>query len=131
MGAVQTAMHHWEYIAPVLNTPETEADYQQLVDDLDTVLDEGGADESHPLAILAERMGDLISVYEQRHYKINANGVDALKYLMSEHELRQTDLPEIGSQGVVSEILAGKRSLNIEQVRKLASRFQVSAEVFI
>jgi HTH-type transcriptional regulator/antitoxin HigA len=28
---------------------------------------------------------------------------------MDEHELTQSDLPEIGSQGVVSEILSGKR----------------------
>ena len=33
--------------------------------------------------------------------------------------------PEIGSQGVVSEVLAGKRALNLRQVKALAKRFAV------
>jgi HTH-type transcriptional regulator / antitoxin HigA len=39
-------------------------------------------------------------------------------------------LPEVGSQGVVSEVLKGKRELNIRQVRALAQRFHVSPAVF-
>ena len=54
-----------------------------------------------------------------------------LKYLMREHNIRQSDLPEIGSQGVVSEVLTGKRDLNVGQVKRLAKRFGVSPEVFI
>jgi HTH-type transcriptional regulator/antitoxin HigA len=50
---------------------------------------------------------------------------------MEEHGLTQSDLPEIGSQGVVSEVLRGKRELNIRQIRALARRFQVSPAVFI
>jgi len=50
---------------------------------------------------------------------------------MEEHDLTQGDLPEISSQGVVSEILSGKRELNVRQIRALASRFQVSPAVFI
>jgi HTH-type transcriptional regulator / antitoxin HigA len=44
--------------------------------------------------------------------------------------LRQGDLPEVGSQGVVSEVLAGKRALNLRQVQALAHRFGVPMEVF-
>jgi HTH-type transcriptional regulator/antitoxin HigA len=50
---------------------------------------------------------------------------------MAQHGLRQADLPEIGSQGVVSEILAGRRELNLRQVRALAERFGVSPATFI
>ena len=50
---------------------------------------------------------------------------------MDEHGLTQSDLPEIGSQGVVSEVLNGKRDLNVRQIRALAARFGVSAAVFI
>jgi len=45
--------------------------------------------------------------------------------------LRAADLAEIGSQGVVSEILNGKRELNVRQIRALAERFNVSAAVFV
>jgi HTH-type transcriptional regulator/antitoxin HigA len=50
---------------------------------------------------------------------------------MEEHTLKQSDLSEIGSQGVVSEILNGKRELNLRQVKLLSQRFSVSPNVFI
>lgn len=50
---------------------------------------------------------------------------------MDQHGVKQSELPEIGSQGVVSEILAGKRELNIRQVRALALRFGVTAATFV
>ena len=46
------------------------------------------------------------------------------------HDLTQSDLPEVGSQGVVSEILGGKRTLNVRQIRALSGRFGVSPAVF-
>jgi HTH-type transcriptional regulator/antitoxin HigA len=48
-----------------------------------------------------------------------------------DNELCQSDLPEIGSQGVVSEILNGKRELNVQQIREMARRFHVPPAVFI
>ena len=45
--------------------------------------------------------------------------------------LKQSDLPEIGSQGVVSEILSGKRELNVRQITQLATRFGVSPTLFM
>lgn len=54
-----------------------------------------------------------------------------LKYLMEQHGVRQADLAEIGSQGVVSEILSGKRQLNLRQIRALAARFHVPPSVFL
>ncbi len=50
---------------------------------------------------------------------------------MEEHDLKQSDLKlEIGSQGVVSEILNGKRQLNARQIKGLSKRFHVSPAVF-
>jgi HTH-type transcriptional regulator / antitoxin HigA len=51
--------------------------------------------------------------------------------LMHEHGLKQSDMQEIGSQGVVSEILRGKRALNMRQIKALAKRFNVAATVFV
>lgn len=44
--------------------------------------------------------------------------------------LGQRNLPEVGTQSVISEILAGKRQLNLRQVKALAGRFQVPMDVF-
>ncbi len=49
---------------------------------------------------------------------------------MRTHHLTQKDLPEVGAQSVVSDILAGKRQLNLRQVRALARRFGVPMEMF-
>ncbi len=71
-------------------------------------------------------------VYSSYTHTINdSTPLDTLKYLMEEHNLKQSDLTEIGSQGVVSEILAGKRTLNIEQIKKISYKFNVSPLVFI
>lgn len=51
--------------------------------------------------------------------------------IMDEHGLTQSELKEVGSQGVVSEILSGKRELNVRQIRALAKRFGVSPAVFV
>jgi HTH-type transcriptional regulator / antitoxin HigA len=77
-------------------------------------------------------LGIVIENCEAEHHDLSgASGLYALKYLMKEHDLRQEDLSEIGSQGVVSEILNGKRQLNVGQVQKLSERFKVSPAVFI
>ncbi len=52
-----------------------------------------------------------------------------LASLMEEHGLKQSDLPKIGAQSVVSTVLAGKRHLNLRQVKALAKRFGVPLEV--
>ena len=106
-------------------------EYERAVILLDAILDEIGEDEKNPMAELADAIGVFVERYESEHVPLAAgNPSDVLKFLMSEHGLRQTDLPEIGTQGVVSEVLAGKRELNTRQIRKLANRFGVSAAVF-
>jgi HTH-type transcriptional regulator/antitoxin HigA len=110
----------------------SEKDYRKAVAVLDEILDEIAEDEEHPLADLAEALALFIHSYEEAHAKIpEAAGPEVLKTLMKEHGLTQSDLPEIGSQGVVSEILAGARELNVRQIRRLAKRFGVSPAVFL
>ncbi len=122
---------HWQNIAPLLCI-RNEREYNAAVKRLNELLDEIGEDEKHPLYSLLDTLGTLIEVYEEEHHPIpDSSGADVLHYLMDEHGLTQSNLPEIGSQGVVSEILNGKRELNVRQIRKLAERFKVSTAVFV
>jgi len=115
-----------------LGTLRTKKDYDRAVASLDAILDEIGEDEKHPLAELADAIGVFVEKYESERVRIPAASPAAvLKHLMQEHGLRQSDLPEVGSQGVVSEVLAGKRELNARQIKRLAKRFGVSPTVFI
>lgn len=115
-----------------LGPMRTRREYERAVALLDAILDEIGEDQKHPLAELAEAIGVFVEKYEDERVPVpKAKPRAVLKTLMHEHDLRQTDLPEIGSQGVVSEVLAGKRELNTRQIRRLAKRFGVSPAVFI
>ncbi len=122
---------HWANIAPLL-TIRNEHEYNAAVKRLNELLDEIGDNEKHPLYSLLDTLGTLIHAYEEEHYPIpDVTGVDVLRLLMDEHGLTQSDLPEVGSQGVVSEILNGKRELNVRQIRSLAHKFGVSSAVFV
>ncbi|MHB8624325.1 MAG: helix-turn-helix domain-containing protein [Sulfuricaulis sp.] len=115
-----------------LGTLCTKKDHARAVKMLDAILDEIGEDEKHPIAELADAISVFIEKYEAEHVPVpHAKPSAALKFLMREHGLRQSDLPEIRSQGVVSEILVGKRELTSRQIKRLAKRFGVSPAVFI
>ena len=110
----------------------TEADYNRAVAVLDEILDEIGQQDTHRLADLAETLGLFIEAYEDAHVPYSdSSASEILRTLMEEHALKQSDLSEIGSQGVVSEILSGKRDLNVRQITQLAARFGVSPALFI
>lgn len=122
----------WPDIQNIFSVPHNEKEYDRLVSLLDSLIDEVGDNETHPLASLMETLGSLIETYEGRNIsEIEGNPIDALKALMVEHGLKQSDLSEIGSQGVISEILSGKRQLNIRQIKILSKRFNVSPAVFV
>jgi HTH-type transcriptional regulator/antitoxin HigA len=109
-----------------------EHDDALMTEMLQALLDETQGEEKHPAMGLVDIVGDLIEDYEAKQHPLpEVTGVQALKFLMEQHGLKQSDLSEIGSQGVVSEILTGKRELNIRQVRALSERFGVSSATFV
>jgi HTH-type transcriptional regulator/antitoxin HigA len=121
----------WARIRPLL-TIRNEREYDAAIKRLNALLDEVGDNERHPLFSFVDTLGTLIHVYEEEHYPMpECSGGEMLRFFMEEHDLKQTDLTEIGSQGVVSEILNGKRELNVRQIRLLAKQFHVSPAVFI
>jgi len=122
---------HWETIRPILSI-RNEREYDLALRRLNQLLDEIGTNEQHPLYGLLDTLGTLIHAYEEKHHPMpECSGADMLRFLMEEHSLKQSDLPEIGSQSLVSEILSGKRELNVRQIRALAKRFGVAPAVFI
>lgn len=68
MGIEMTkALSRWPELAEMIYVPHSEAEYQQLVNLLDGLIDEVGENESHPLASLMEIIGVLIERYEDEH----------------------------------------------------------------
>lgn len=122
----------WPSVSKVVSTINNDRQYNRAVKLLDSLIDEVSQKPDSVKESLIDTLGTLIKEYEDRNIpEPQATGIDALKYLMEEHNLKQIDLSEIGSQGVVSEILNGKRELNLRQVKLLCQRFSVSPNVFI
>lgn len=75
----------------------------------------------------------LIEDFENRTYKIRgATPIEVITELMEANGLRQKDLVGIvfETTSVVSEVLAGKRELTKDHIRRLSARFHVSPALF-
>lgn len=108
-----------------------ERDYEEAVRVADELLELGAMDEGHPSHSLFMTISDLIYAYDQRHHPMpKVDGVQILRFLMEQHGLKQNQVPEVGRQSVVSEILAGKRSLTVDHIRNLSARFGISPAAF-
>lgn len=109
-----------------------EAHYAELLAFVEEAFEQFGDNDGHPVFGLVSIVADRIREYEARVHPWPDAAAPAvvLGYLMEEHGLRQADLPQVGPQSVVSDVLAGKRTLNLRQVRQLATRFNVPMEVF-
>ena len=122
----------WPTISKVLSTLHTVEQYEKVVKWLDKLIDEVRGKNDPSLESLIDTIGTLIKDYEDRNIpEPESDPIGTLNYLIEEHNLKQSDLKELGSQGVVSEILRGKRQLNIRQIKALSKRFNVSPAVFI
>jgi HTH-type transcriptional regulator/antitoxin HigA len=122
----------WPAVSRVVTTLRTEEQYNKAVKLLDELIDRVSEKPNDTMDSLIDMLGTLIEAYENKHVpEPVGDPISSLRHFMEEHNLRQSDLPEIGSQGVVSEILNGKRQLNVAQIKALSKRFKVSPAVFI
>jgi HTH-type transcriptional regulator/antitoxin HigA len=75
-----------------------------------------------------------VEKYEDEHYPIPpASGPEMLEYLIETHSVSQSEVAAgTGlSASTVSEILAGKRKLNLKHIGALAQFFKVKPAVFL
>ncbi len=107
----------------------TQDDYKKALGSMETVFDE----ETGPLADYAETLAILIVHYEEQNFLLEKKqGVEVLKFLMEQNGLKQRDLVgTLGGKSTVSEILNGKRPLNLQHIRILADRFHVVPGTFV
>jgi HTH-type transcriptional regulator/antitoxin HigA len=74
----------------------------------------------------------LIEVYEKENYPIESEPHEILQHLMESSGTRQADLVGIiGSSGVVSEVVNGKRAISKAQAKALGDYFKISPSLFI
>ena len=108
----------------------TEMDYQKALERIEEIFDaKPGTKQGDELEIL----GILIDEYEKKHFPIEApNPVEAIKFRMDQLGMEQKDLARLlGSKSRASEILSGKRSLSLRQIKILYRKLGIPAEILI
>src|SRR5437879_13459200 len=109
--ATEDLQSHWATLGP-MQVIRSEDDYERAVEHLNQLLDYVGVNEQHPLYTLLDTLGTLIHAYEEQHHPMpECSGVDVLRFLMDEHGLTQSDLPETGHRGWSRTFSGGSVSL--------------------
>ena len=82
--------------------------------------------------VLYKLLVTLIGVYETENYPIESEPHEILQHIMESSGTRQADLVGIiGSSGVVSEVVNGKRAISKAQAKALGDYFKISPSLFI
>lgn len=114
-------------IKPIKN----EKDYEQALICIEGLMeiDNPTQDQEDELEVLAT----LVELYEDDVYPIDLpSPIDAIRFRMEQQGLKQADLVSfIGSKSKVSEVLAGKRSLSLNMIRRLHEGLGIPAEVLL
>ena len=130
-AAIQQTLKHWEYVNPYTRVPRSEAEYERLLTFAEELMQWTRHKKDEKATGLLQLVASNISAYESHKYPSKkVTPVEMLKFFMEQHNLEQDDLPEIGSQSLVSKILSGERQLTLAHIRALSKRFGVSPAVF-
>ncbi len=126
------------YLRCVIEFPlkaiKTERQHDQAVEQIGKLMVREDLDEGELEYV--EALGKLIGEYEDRaghRIKLSTRDpIKILKFLMNESKMSVSALGKIiGSQGVASEVLSGRRELSKAHIRKLAQHFHVNPGLFI
>jgi len=107
-----------------------EEQYKEVRDLVYKLVDEGikDTDTEDYLSLLCL----LVEQYESLNVVLpDVSGVDMIKCLMTENNLKQKDLVDVfKTESIVSAVLNGKRKLTVEHIERLSKKFNTSPSVF-
>lgn len=115
---------------------KTESTYRDAIAHLDSFLKEGFSALSPEKMTELEKLTQLIKAYEDVHYPTPIepkNLVEMIELRMFQQHLNQKALSQIldVTETRVSEILKGKRKINIEFAKKLYERLEIDADFIL
>ncbi len=129
---VEQISKSWYEIAPLLLPISSEEECERRQEQLRKLIHLNADKKDAQISYLIQCMALTIEDYEKQEFPLEKpTAIELLKYLMEEHGLNECDLPEIGDQNLVSDLLAGKQELNLTMIKSLALRFKVSAKTFL
>lgn len=110
----------------------TEADYLAALAQVSALIDLDPALDTSDGERL-DVLGTLVQAYEARHFPIDPpDPIEAIKFRMDQAGMSVKDLvPYIGPLNRVYEVLAYKRPLSLNMIRRLSDGLHIPAEVLI
>jgi len=110
---------------------DSEEEYDRIVDRVEQLLFR--ENRSPEETALLDLLTLLISSYDDQHYAIaDCSGREVLLELMEDNGLKQGNLVGvIGSKGVVSEVVNGKRDISKKQAQRLGEFFGLPYTIFL
>ena len=106
---------------------KTEEDYKNALARVEEIMDAApDSEEGAELDVLAT----LVDAYEAKNFPIESpDPVEAIKFRMEQMGIKRKDLESIlGGRSRVSEVLSGKRSLSLPQIKKLHKNLNIPYE---
>jgi len=97
---------------------------------MDRLLTKGDLDDGETMYL--DALSDLVAAYEDAHHAIQpASDADMLRHLLEARGITQAQLSrDTGlAKSSISEVLAGKKPLSRQMIRKLAAYFNVDVSV--
>lgn len=113
-------------IKPIRNEEDYEAAVAEIDRLMDLDLDEDGEDRLEILSMLVE-------AYEDAHFPVGPpDPVESIKFRMDQAGKTQADLAALfGSRSRASEVLAGRRGLSLELIRRLHRDWGIPLESLV
>ncbi len=113
------------------STPiESDEDVEERSELIETLMNLATCEEDIAM-VYAHAISDRIAEYEENIEIPKIPAAEMLQGLMEIKELKQSDLKHIAPQSVISEILKGKRTINLKQAKGFSEFFNVPIERFV
>lgn len=109
---------------------DSDEDLEQRIELMETLMDMAEKEDDIAM-VYAHTISDRIAEYEENIVMPKIPSSDMLKGLMEIKNLKQKDLSHIAPQSVISEIIKGKREINLKQAKGFSEFFNIPIERFI
>jgi HTH-type transcriptional regulator/antitoxin HigA len=119
-------------VTETLRPIRSQSDYEAALAEIEAFFDDE-PERGTPEADRFEVLSILIGKYEDEHFPIPApTPLEGLRFRMEHAGRTQADLAHLlGSRSRASEILAGKRELTLDQIRKLHREWRIPVAILV
>jgi HTH-type transcriptional regulator/antitoxin HigA len=112
----------------------SDAELNRAIENVNALVDRGLENLTHGQEAYLDVLSDLVEKYENTHHPIpDASPMEMLKFFIEDRNTSQRAVA-LGSGiavSTLSEILAGRRRMNLKHMQKLAAFFKIDIGVFL